>query len=63
MPKGWSFNWESMATREKGNLETRCMESLLVVYVLRVSWLSLIRRCQNTVLVPIRGANDQQALP
>src|SRR2546423_10289519 len=35
MPNGWSFNWESMATKERENLETRCVDSLLVLYVLR----------------------------
>jgi len=35
MPNGWSFNWESMATEERENLETRCVDSLLVLYVLQ----------------------------
>jgi hypothetical protein len=34
MSNAWSFNWES--------LEARCIESLLVVYALCVSLLSLI---------------------
>ena len=33
IPNGWSFNWESMATRERENLEKRCVESFLVVYL------------------------------
>ena len=33
MPNGWSFNRESMATREREGLDTRCVESLLVVYL------------------------------
>ena len=41
MPNGWCFNWESMATRERENLETYCVGSLLVVYVC-LSLLSLI---------------------
>jgi hypothetical protein len=41
MPNGWSFNWESMATREREGLQTRCVESLLVVY-LSVSLLCLV---------------------
>jgi hypothetical protein len=42
MPNGWSFNWESMATKERENLETRSVGTLLVVYVLLMSLLSLI---------------------
>jgi len=38
IPKGWSFNWESMITRERENLETRCVESLFVVYVLSMAF-------------------------
>src|SRR5271154_5985885 len=38
---GHSF-WENMATRERESLETHCVESLLVVYLLYVSLLSLI---------------------
>jgi hypothetical protein len=30
MLNGWSLNWESMATRERESLETRCVESLLL---------------------------------
>ena len=26
MSKGWSFNWENMATREREGVETRCVE-------------------------------------
>jgi hypothetical protein len=33
MPYSWPFNWESMATKERENLETRCVERLLFVYV------------------------------
>jgi hypothetical protein len=33
MPNGWSFNWGSMTTKERAGLETRCVESLLVVYL------------------------------
>jgi len=33
MPYSWSFNWESMAAKEREDLETRCVERLLVVYV------------------------------
>ena len=33
MPNSWLFNWESMATREKENLEKRCVESFLGVYM------------------------------
>jgi hypothetical protein len=29
MPNGWSFDWESMATRERESLETHCVESML----------------------------------
>jgi hypothetical protein len=32
-PNGWSFNRENTATRERESLETRRMESLLVVYL------------------------------
>jgi len=32
-PKGWLYDWESMATMEMQNLETRLVESSLVVYV------------------------------
>jgi hypothetical protein len=39
MPNGRSSNWGSMATRKRESLETRCVKSLLVVYV---SFLSLI---------------------
>jgi hypothetical protein len=42
MPNGWSFDWASMATRERESLETCCVESLLVVYVLCVVLLSVI---------------------
>jgi hypothetical protein len=41
MPKGWLFNWVSMARRRKQNLETRFVESLLVVD-LRILKLSLL---------------------
>jgi hypothetical protein len=44
MLNGWSFNRESMAGREKGNLETHCMESLLVVFV---CVLAISNRCQK----------------
>jgi hypothetical protein len=37
MPNGWSFNWEGMATREREGLETRCVESLLVIYLCLLS--------------------------
>lgn len=37
MPNGWSSNWESIAMRKRESLETRSVESLLVVYVLCVS--------------------------
>jgi hypothetical protein len=33
VPDGWSFNGESMATREMAGLETRWVESLLVVHL------------------------------
>jgi hypothetical protein len=33
MPNDWSFNWESIATRERAVPETCCVESLLVVYL------------------------------
>ena len=57
---GWSVNWESMATRkrerererERENLETRCVERFLVVYMCVVA---LHDRCQKTAPVPIRG--------
>jgi hypothetical protein len=42
MPNSWSFDWASMATRERESLETCCVESLLVVYVLCVVLLSVI---------------------
>jgi hypothetical protein len=43
MPNGWSFSWESMTTRERESLETRCVECLLVVYIyMCVCLLSLI---------------------
>jgi len=29
MSNSWSFNWASMATRERESLERRCVESLL----------------------------------
>jgi hypothetical protein len=35
---GIVVNWESMATREREDLETRCVKSLLVVYLLSVSF-------------------------
>ena len=41
MPNGWWFDWESLAMRERAGLETRCVESLLVVY-LYVSLLCLV---------------------
>src|ERR1700733_2383364 len=44
MPNGWSFNWGSMTTKERAGLETRCVESLLVV-------------CRKTVPLPLR-VND-----
>jgi hypothetical protein len=52
IPNGWSFNWESMATREMESLERRCVASLLVVYV---CVLAISNRCQKTVPLPIRG--------
>ena len=52
MPNGCSFNWESMAMRERKSLETHCVESLLVVYV---CVLAISNRCQKTVPPPIRG--------
>jgi hypothetical protein len=49
MPNGWSFNWE------REGLETRCLGSLLVVY------LSLcLMDAKRRVLCP-QGANDQLA--
>jgi hypothetical protein len=33
MLNGCSFNWESMATRERESLEMRCVESLFVIYM------------------------------
>jgi hypothetical protein len=47
MPNGRSFNRESMATEERGSLETCCVESFLVVYLLCV--LAISDRRQRTV--------------
>jgi hypothetical protein len=33
MLNGWSFNWESMATREGESLETRYVGSFLMFYL------------------------------
>jgi hypothetical protein len=52
MPNGWSFNWESMTTRERESPGTCCVESLHVVYM---SCVSFCHRCQKTVPLPIRG--------
>jgi hypothetical protein len=41
IPNGWSFSWESIATRERESPENRCVESLLVISQC-VSLLSLI---------------------
>jgi hypothetical protein len=60
MPNGWSFNWESMATRERETLEMRCVESLLDVCAMCVL-LSVID-AKRQLLCPL-GANDQLALP
>jgi hypothetical protein len=38
MPNGWSFNWESMTTREMESPGMRCVEGLLVVYMGCVSF-------------------------
>jgi hypothetical protein len=32
-PNGCSFNWESMATRERESLEAHCVERLLLIHV------------------------------
>jgi hypothetical protein len=53
MPKGRLYNWEGTTVMGRRDLETRSVESLLVVY-LCVSSLSLID-AQKTVAVPIRG--------
>jgi hypothetical protein len=53
MPKGRLYNWEGTTAMGRQNLETRFVESLLVV-CLCVSSLSLID-AQKTVSVPIRG--------
>jgi hypothetical protein len=52
IPNGWSFNWNGMATRERAGLETRCVESLLVVYL---CLLAISSRCQKTVPPLVRG--------
>jgi hypothetical protein len=39
---GWSFNWASMAARERESLEARWVESLFIVYALCVRLLSPI---------------------
>jgi len=54
MPNGRLYDREGMAMIRRQNLETRWVESLLVVLYLCVSLLSLID-AQRTVLVPIRG--------
>jgi hypothetical protein len=51
MPNGGSFNWENMTTGESESLETRCVESLLVVYV---CVLAISSRCQKTVPPPVK---------
>jgi hypothetical protein len=33
MPNGWPFSWEGMATKEGESPKTRCVGSLLVVYL------------------------------
>jgi len=54
MPNGWPFNLgEHGNEREGESLETRFVESLLVVYLLCA--LTVHDRCQKTVPVPIRG--------
>jgi hypothetical protein len=54
MPNGWSFNWESMATRERGKPEDAlCRElgcCLCTMCVLAIS-----NRCQTIVPLPVRG--------
>jgi hypothetical protein len=49
-----------MATREMESLETRCVESLLVVYLLCVFAFS---RLQKTNFLCPNGASDQVAPP
>jgi hypothetical protein len=53
MPKGRLYNWEGTTTMGRQNLETRVVESFLVV-CLAVSSLSLID-AQKTVAVPMSG--------
>ena len=60
VPKGRLYNWEGTTAVGGQNLETRLIESLLVI-CLAVSSLSLID-AQKTVAVPIR-ASDQLAPP
>ena len=40
MPKGWLYDWESIASMERQNPETRWPESLLDVYLLCVPAIS-----------------------
>ena len=54
MPKGWSFSWESMATREKGKPRD-ALYGKLACCLCATCVFAISNRCQKTVLVPIRG--------
>jgi hypothetical protein len=52
MLNGWSFNWESMATREREGLETRCVERWLVTFICVIA---ILIDAKRQVLLPIGG--------